>query len=65
MVFRFDIGLKFQRSDFVKPGFFSTSEISTNLNFEGKVAWVKDRFAKCEMRMEKVLAQDFSSGVGM
>ena len=54
MVFRLDIGLKFARSDFGKPGFFSRGEISASLNLEGKVAWVKDRFAKCEMRMEKL-----------
>ena len=50
MVFRLDIGLKFAISDFGKPGFFSRGEISASLNFEGKVAWVKDRFARCEMR---------------
>ena len=53
MVFRLDIGLKFARSDFGKPGFFSRGEISASLNLEGKVAWVKDRFAKCEMRIKK------------
>ena len=36
------IGLKFARSDFGKPGFFSRGEISASLNFEGKVAWVKE-----------------------
>ena len=36
MVFRLDIGLKFARSDFGKPGFFSRGEISASLNFEGK-----------------------------
>ena len=46
MVFRLDIGLKFARSDFGKPGFFRRGEISASLNLEGKVAWVKDRFAK-------------------
>ena len=65
MVFRFDIGLKFARSDFGEPGFFSSGEISVSLNLDGKVAWVKDRFAKCKMRMEKVSAHDFRSGVGM
>ena len=54
MVLRWDIGLKFARSDFGKPGFFSKDEISASLNLDGKVAWVKDKFAKCEMRMEKV-----------
>ena len=46
MAFRFDIGLKFERSDFGK-GFFSRGEMSASLNLDGKVAWVKDRFAKC------------------
>ena len=65
MVFKLVIGLKFARSDFGKPGFFSRGEISASLNLDGKVAWVKDRFAKCEMRMEKVSAHDFRSDVGM
>ena len=65
MAFRLDIGLKFARSDFGKPGFFNSGEISASLNLDGKVAWVKDRFAKCEMRMEKVLVHDFRSDVGM
>ena len=65
MVFKLEIGLKFARSDFGKPGFSSRGVISASLNFEGKVAWVKDRFARCEMRMEKVSAHDFRSDVGM
>ena len=65
MVFRLDIGLKFARSDFGKPGLFSRGEISASLNFEGKVAWAEDRFARCEMRMEKVSAHNFRSDVGM
>ena len=65
MVFRLDIGLKFARSDFGQPGFFSRGEISASLNLEGKVVWVKDRFARCEMRMEKVSVHDFRSNVGM
>ena len=65
MGFRLYIGLKFARSDFGKPGFLSRCEISASLNSEGKVAWVKDRFARCEMRMEKGSAHDFRSDVGM
>ena len=68
MVFRLDIGLKFARSDFGKPGFFSRGEMSASLNLDGKLVWVKDRFAKCDiidMRMEKVSAHDFRSDVGM
>ena len=64
-IFPMDIGLKFARSDFGKPGFFSRGEISASLNLEGKVVWVKDRFAKCEMRMEKVSAHDFRRDVGI
>ena len=60
-----DISLKFARSDFGKPGFFSRGEISASLNLEGKVACVKERFAKCEMRMEKVSVHDFRSDIGM
>ena len=65
MVFKLEIGLKFARSDFGEPGFFRRGVISASLNFEGKVAWVEDRFARCEMRMEKVSAHDFRSDVGM
>jgi len=65
MIFRFDIVLKFVRSDFGKPGFFNSGEISASLNLDGKVAWEKERFAKCEIRMEKVSAHDFRSDVGM
>ena len=39
--------------------------MSASLNFDGKVAWVKDRFARWEMRMEKVSRHDFSSEVEM
>ena len=52
MVFRLDIGQKFVRSDFDEPGWFSS------LNLGGEMACVKDRLAKCEMRMEKVSAHD-------
>ena len=58
MVFRLDIGLKFARSDFGKPSFFSRGEMSANLNLDGKVACVKERFAKCKMRMKKVSVHD-------
>ena len=40
-----------------------------SLNLDGKVACVKERFAKCEMRMEKVSVgkclHDFRSDIGM
>ena len=62
---RLNIGLKFVRCDFGEPGFFRRGEISASLNLDGKVAWVKDWFAKWEMRMEKVSAHDFRSDVGM
>ena len=65
MVFRLDIGLKFARSDSGKPGFFSRGEISVSLNLDGKAACVKERFAKCEVRMEKVSVHDFRSDVGI
>ena len=48
----------------VNQVFFSRGEISASLNLVGK-AWVKDKFAKCEMGMEKVSAHDFSSDIGM
>ena len=65
MVFRLDIGLKFANPILANQVFFSRGEISASLNFEGKVAWVKDRFARCEMRIEKVSAHDFRNDVGM
>ena len=38
IVFRLDIGLKFARSDFGKPGFFSRGEISrASLNLDEEV----------------------------
>ena len=36
-----------------------------SLNLDRKVACVKERFAKCEMRMEKVSVHDFGSDIGM
>ena len=36
MIFRFDIVLKFVRSDFGKPGFFNSGEISASLNLDEK-----------------------------
>ena len=64
MVFRLDIDLKFARSDFGEPGFFSRGEMSASLNLDGKVAWEKDKFSKCDMRMEKMSAHDFRSDIG-
>ena len=54
-----------QNSKISSPVFFNSGEISASLNLDGKVAWVKDKFAKCEMRMEEVPAHDFRSEVGM
>ena len=65
MVFKFEIDRKFESSDFGRPGFFRRGEMSASSNFDGNAAWVKDRFARCEMRMEKMSAHDFSSEVGM
>ena len=65
IVFKFEMGWKFESSDFGRPDFFRRGEMSASLNFDEKVAWVNERFARCEMRMEKVSAQDFTSEVGM
>ena len=65
MVFKFEIGRKLERSDFGRPGFFRRGEMSASLNFDRNMAWVKDRFARCEIRMEKMSAHDLSSEVGM
>ena len=43
--------------------FFNSGEISASLNLDGKVTWVENRFAKCEMRIEKVSAHNFRSDV--
>mgnify|MGYP006364213415 CR=1 FL=1 len=55
------MGRKFESSDFGRPGFFKRGEMSASLNFDGKVAWVNERFARCDMMMEKVSAQDFTN----
>ena len=52
-MFKFEIGRKFENSEFDRPGFFRRGEISASLNFDGKVAWAKDMFARCEMKIEK------------
>ena len=36
-----------------------------SLNLDRKVACMKERFAKCEMRMEKVSGHDFRSNIGV
>ena len=64
-MFKFEMGRKFESSDFGRPGFFRRGEMSASLNFDGKVAWVNERFVRCDMMMEKVSAQDFTSEVGM
>ena len=35
------------------------------MNFDEKVAWMEETFARCGMRMEKVLAHDAISEGGM
>ena len=65
IVLRLEMGLKLEGSDFDKPGFFKRGEMSANLKLVGKVAWEKDRFARWEMRREKVSAHDFRREVGM
>ena len=59
------MGLKLEGSDFDKPGFFKRGEMSASLKLVGKVAWEKDRFARGEMKREKVSAHDFRREVGM
>ena len=65
ILFKFEIGRKFESLDFGRPSFLRRGEMSASLNFDGKVAWVNERFARCEMRMEKVSTQDFTSEVEM
>ena len=59
------MGLKLEGSDFDKPGFFNRGEMSANLKLVGKVAREKDRFARWELRREKLSAHDFKREVGM
>ena len=40
-------------------------QLRKSLNLDGKIACVKERFAKCVMRMEKVSVYDFGSDIGM
>ena len=47
-MFKFKIGRKFDRLDFGRSGFLRSGEMSASLNFDGKVTWVKERFARCE-----------------
>ena len=35
--------------------------MSPSLNFDGKVAWVNERFARCEMRIENLFDIDWNS----
>ena len=65
MVLEFEIGRKFESSDFARPGFFRRGKMSASLNFDGNATWVKDKFARCEMRMERMSAHNFSSEVGI
>ena len=53
IVLRFEMGLKFEGSDRDKPGFLRSSAMRACLNFDGKVAWSKERFARWDMWMEK------------
>ena len=59
------MGLKLEGSDFDYPGFFKRGEMSASLKLVGKVAWENDRFARWEMRSEKVSAHDFRREVGI
>ena len=62
---RLEIGLKLEGSDFDRPGFFKRGEMSASLKLAGKVAWENDRFARWDMRREKVSAHDFKREVGI
>ena len=46
MVLRFEMGRKFEGSDRDKPGFLRRSVMRACLNFDGKVACSKERFAR-------------------
>ena len=63
--FRLEKALILAGSDFDKLGFSNRGEISASLKLVGKVVWKNDRFARWEMRREKVLAYDFRKEVGI
>ena len=63
IVFKLEIGLKFEGSDLESPGFFRRGVMRACLNFDGKAAWSNDRLARWDMRIEKVLAHDLSKDV--
>ena len=46
IVFKLEIGLKFERSDLESPGFFRRGVMRACLNFDGKAAWSNDRLAR-------------------
>ena len=64
-VLRLEMDLKWEGSDSDKPGYFKRDEMSASLKFVGKVAWENDRFARWEMRREKISAHDFRREVGI
>ena len=65
IVLRLEMGLKLEGSEFDKPGFFKRGEMSASLKLVGKVVWENDRFARWEMRREKVSAHDFKREDGI
>jgi hypothetical protein len=46
MVFKLEIGLKFEGSDLESPGFFKRGVMRACLNFDGKAPWSNDRLAR-------------------
>ena len=65
MVLRFEMGRKFKGSDRSKPGFLRRGVMRACLNFDGKVACAKERFARWDMIIEKTPAHDFSKDVAI
>ena len=59
IVLRLEMGLKLEGSHFDKLGFFKRGEMSASLKLVGKNAWENDKFARLEMRKERVSAHDF------
>ena len=49
-VFKFEIGQKFQSFIFGKLDVYRSGEINASLHFDGKVAWMKDRFSVMKLR---------------
>ena len=59
MVLKFDVGLKFKRSDCGNPHFLRMDILRACLNFDEKVAKLMNKFATWDIRIKNILAHNF------